>query len=227
MRSRIHLSAKRTNRIRVQFAKNTRERRPTQAASSNLIIASYRKVDAAERPKMSDAFPVFVGITGKREFSREPETAQVLENKVRERLKVVFDYVDDFLPLTPKILLTGGAAGADLIAAEEVLGLADNRQDGKPRQNWLVAVVLPFEQDLFEKDFTPEQWPKYLRVIRDERTRVSVLPPLLSADGRPVQAADVQRRSDTTEYQKDLRRRHYEQVGLWIADILRQCRTFH
>ena len=68
---------------------------------------------------MSEVFPVFIGITGKREFSKEPKIAQGLENEVRERLKSVFDYVDDFLHVTPKILLTGGAAGADIIAADE------------------------------------------------------------------------------------------------------------
>jgi hypothetical protein len=168
---------------------------------------------------MADAFPIFIGITGKREFSEEPDLARAPEDTVRERSKAVFDYVDDFLPSSPKILLTGGAAGADLMVAEEILGLADGRQNSKPRQNWLVVVVLPFEQSLFQEDFTPEQWVNYLRVVEDKRTRIVVLPPLKSAGGLPAAAADLHRRPDATDFQKDLRRRHYEQVGLWIADI--------
>jgi hypothetical protein len=176
------------------------------------------KLDATGALMMTDAFPIFIGITGKRELSKEADLAQALEDKARERFKAVFDYVDDFLPSSPKILLTGGATGADLMVAEEILGLADKRQNGKSRQNWLVVVVLPFEQSLFQEDFTPEQWAKYQRVVEDKRTHVVVLPPLKSAGGLPATAADLHRRPDATDFQKDLRRRHYEQVGLWIAD---------
>jgi hypothetical protein len=167
---------------------------------------------------MSEAFPVFIGITGKRELASVPAAAAALEHELRARLKATFDYVEDLLPSTPKILLTGGAVGVDLIAAEEVLGLADDQKDRRTRRNWLVVVALPFARELFEQDFKPDQWAKFVRVADDPRTRTIVLPPLQSATGGPAAAADLQRRADATEAQKDLRRRHYEQVGLWIAD---------
>lgn len=160
---------------------------------------------------MSDVFPIFIGITGKRVLA-------TAEAAIRERLRAVFNYLDGFLPLNPKVLLTGGAIGADLIAAEEVLGLVHGERNNTGRPNWLVAVALPFEQDLFQEDFKTDEWQEYLRVVADQRTRVIALPPLKAADGRLAAVADLHRRSDASDYQRNLRRRHYEQVGLWIAD---------
>lgn len=167
---------------------------------------------------MSAAFPVFIGVTGKRHFSDDPAIAKTLERTVSDRCAGVFDYLDGLLPETRKILLTGAALGSDLIAAEEVLGLHNNGAPKKPRPNWLVVAVLPFAEELFREDFTAEEWERYQRVVEDSRTRVLVLPPLRRADGTPAQPADLERRPSGTPAQRELRRRHYEQVGLWIAD---------
>lgn len=167
---------------------------------------------------MSAAFPVFIGVTGKRHFSNDALIAKTLERTVSDRLAGVFDYLDTFLPTTPKILLTGAALGADLIAAEEVLGLHNGGAAKKRRPNWLVLAVLPFAEELFRQDFKDEEWERYRRVVEDSRTRVLVLPPLLLADGATAQTADLERRPDATPLQHEARRHHYEQVGLWIAD---------
>lgn len=167
---------------------------------------------------MSAAFPVFIGITGKRAFSDDPATAQALETTVRERLAAVCDYFDELLPATPKILLTGAAAGTDLIVAEAALGLRADGSSGRVRPNWLVVAALPFEETLFKEDFTPDQWERYKRVVEDRRTRVLVLPPLRTELGLPSNTNDLQRHPDASERAGDLRNRHYEQVGLWIAD---------
>ena len=166
---------------------------------------------------MSAAFPVFIGVTGKRHFSDDPAIAQTLERTVSERLAGVFDYIDMLLPATPKVLLTGAALGTDLIAAEEVLGLDNGGAPKKPRPNWLVLAVLPFAEEMFKEDFKDEEWERYRRVVSDSRTRLFVLPPLRTADGA-AQAAELDRRPDATSSQRELRRRHYEQVGLWIVD---------
>lgn len=166
---------------------------------------------------MSETFPVFIGLTGKRAFSDDPTKAEALAGRVRERLAAVCDYFDRYLPSTPKILLTGAAAGSDLMIAEEVLSLSE-ASGGKPRPNWLVVAVLPFAESLFQEDFTPDQWEQYRRVVTDRRTRVLILPPLQTKFGRPAGAADLWRRPDATEYQRELRNQHYEQIGIWIAD---------
>lgn len=167
---------------------------------------------------MSAAFPVFIGVTGKRHFSDDPTIAKTLERTVSERLAGVFDYIDTLLPATPKVLLTGAALGSDLIAAEEVLGLDNGGAPKKPRPNWLVLAVLPFAEELFRQDFKDEEWERYRRVVDDSRTRLLVLPPLHTGDGAAAQEADLVRRPGAAPPERELRRRHYEQVGLWIDD---------
>jgi hypothetical protein len=164
---------------------------------------------------MTDAFPVFIGIIGKREFSPDPAKHGAMEQSVRSRIACVLDYLDKILPVTPKVLLTGGAAGSDLIAAEEVLRL---KEDGSGRPSWLVLVVLPFDASLYREDFAPEQWAVLEQITRDARTRSVVLPPLRTVDGAPVPCGDLTRQGSPSAHHGDLRRRHYEQVGLWIAD---------
>jgi hypothetical protein len=165
---------------------------------------------------MPEMFPFFLGITGKRSFSDDERAAARIEDDVRDRLAKVFAYLDKELPGTPKILLTGAAAGADLIAAEEILFPKNPR---RAAADWLVVAVLPFDQRLFEQDFTPEEWRRFKHVIDDPRTLEWVLPNLKSGkDGLPFNPGDLERSKQATEFQKDVRRRHYEQVGLWIAD---------
>src|SRR6185295_3050974 len=117
---------------------------------------------------MPEHFPIFVGITGKRKFSDDAEIAKQLEDGVRKRLSKTFEYIESRLPIAPKILLTGGAIGADLIAAEELLFPSS----GIHRKHWLVAVILPFEEVLFQQDFNTDEWERYRRVTSDPRTLV-------------------------------------------------------
>jgi hypothetical protein len=167
---------------------------------------------------MADQFPVFIGITGKREFSDDPDTAKHLEAIVRQRIAETIDHIDALVLDTPKILLTGAATGADLIAAEAVLGLGPAGAPAKSRRNWLVVAVLPFEEELYRQDFTADEWARFERVAADPRTRRWVLPPLKTPDGTRSTTGELERRPDSSEDDKELRRRHYEQVGLWIID---------
>ena len=167
---------------------------------------------------MSEAFPVFIGITGKREFSKDQKIAADFVRTVRERLAKIYNYLEQELPNTPKILLTGAAAGADIIAAEEVL-FPKFPPSAQPRNNWLVLAILPFKRVMFQQDFEPDEWSKFERIVADPRTLEWDLPNLRTGEGgRPFQAEDLERGSGTSDFQKDVRRRHYEQVGLWIAD---------
>lgn len=163
---------------------------------------------------MASPVPVFIGITGKRRLSESPERAEEIERSVRARLAAACDHIERLLPNTPKILLTGLAAGADLIAAQEVLR---KNLEGATRRNWLVLAALPFDEALFKEDFAPEEWAAYEEVVRDSRTRRWVLPALSTSSGVAAQSAQLTRAA-TSEEDRALRRKHYEQVGLWIAD---------
>jgi hypothetical protein len=167
---------------------------------------------------MSEAFPVFIGITGKRELSKDSKMATDFERTIRERLASVYNYLERELPNTPKILLTGAAMGADIIAAEEVL-FPKYAPLTPPRRNWLVLAILPFAKRIFQQDFEPNEWTQFQRIVADPRTLEWQLPNLRTGEGgRPFQTEDLERRPGTNDFQKDIRRRHYEQVGIWIAD---------
>lgn len=154
-----------------------------------------------------------MGVIGKRQFTDGgPTRGDVV---ARRRLAATFDYIDRQFPAVLKVLLTGVASGADLIAAEEVLG---DDCEGAGRPNWLVVAALPFEEALYGQDFDAEQWKKFKRVVDHPRTRVWVLPRLAYGSDDPSTEADLARSPGAAETQKELRRCHYEQVGLWIAD---------
>jgi hypothetical protein len=162
---------------------------------------------------LTSILPVFVGVVGKRQFGNDGAAAS--ESIMRQGLAATFDYIDKSFPEASKVLLTGAARGADLIAAEEVLG-CDGTRAGRP--NWLVVAALPFDEELYKQDFDDEQWKTFKRVLSDSRTRPWVLPRLATGVDDVASDADLARRPEVTETQKGLRRRHYEQVGLWIAD---------
>src|SRR5262245_43085814 len=93
--------------------------------------------------------PVFLGVSGKRTLDPDPAKSRQLTAVVERRVDAVLDHLDKRLSGVVKVLLSGGAAGVDLLAARRVLGL-----DGAaPRPDWLVALVLPFEPKLFREDF--------------------------------------------------------------------------
>ena len=156
--------------------------------------------------------PLFVGITGKRTLDADAAAA------FPGRFDAVLDHIDAELPGVVKVFLTGGASGVDLLTARRVLGL-----DGaRPRPDWLVAVILPFALPLFREDFDDAgEWARLEEVLALPRVRQVVLPPLRTDLARPPGLApgiDPLSRDNKAPDWKDLRRRHYEQVGLWIVD---------
>ena len=66
--------------------------------------------------------PLLIGISGKRMFdAKDGDEDRRLADDVWRRLDRVFTRLDEAFPSTPKILLTGAAFGADLLAAEAAL----------------------------------------------------------------------------------------------------------
>ena len=174
--------------------------------------------------KATEPFPILVGVTGNRTFADDPGTNEELRKSVRSRLDETFQYINKKLPNSPKVLLTGGAYGADLLAADAAVAAGPE---------WSVAVILPYDARLFEKDFVlPPCRPgdtadhpdlAVLRTLMAQSTDdgggraiVRVLPRLKNAQGSP--ATDEQLDRESADQDKALRREHYEQVGQFIAE---------
>ena len=162
---------------------------------------------------MTDAVPILVGVTGKRSFEANHNPGVDPAKTVRARLRRAFAELDARYPGTSKLLLTGGAQGTDTIAAQEALK--------RDPQEWRVAVLLPFEQSLFEKDFQENGPLQDLRALLaaaesdTSRVMVRTLPPLRTPTGAPVTVAQLDRDIKDNDL---LRHQHYEQVGQFIAE---------
>jgi len=169
--------------------------------------------------------PILIGITGRRELT--PKEVESVKN----RLAATFKRLDKEFPRASKVLLTGGAYGADTIAAELVVPLDKNEKTAFP--NWSVVVILPFDKDLFEKDFrasasaTPgggavelaaERLEHFRALVAaSERVGVRTLPPLSGAtSGEPVEREELDK--DSPQHNQTVRHNHYEQVGQFIAE---------
>jgi hypothetical protein len=162
--------------------------------------------------------PIFVGITGKRSLNEVPKENQRLTEILQIRVDALLDRLHRKFPSTTKVLLAGGAAGADLLVVRRVLGLDGARE----RPDWLVNIVLPFSLDLFSEDFSDQsERHQLLEVISHPRTCVTELSPLatdLALSAGLSDQKDPRSRANSAPEWQDFRRRHYEQVGLWIAD---------
>ena len=175
---------------------------------------------------MATQFPILIGITGKRTFDKDPKRDRAIARRLSRRLCAVFAALDDDFPRTPKILLTGAAFGADLVAAEAALARGDD---------WGVAAILPFGRTLFEEDFDAppdadgdltERHAEHRRafaalVARDERVLVCEMPKLDPVPGgtEATQETLTRNRPDRDEALRQLRHNHYEQVGQLIAEM--------
>jgi len=147
---------------------------------------------------VAERVPILVGITGKRDLKGQDET-------VGQRLREAFDQVDAASPITPKVLLSGMAVGADTIAAE--LAIA--------RPNWLVAAVLPLDRETYLEDFQGEAHQALETLLANPKVKTYALPPLRNPyTGHPCTHDELRNSANATN---PLRVLHYEQLGLWLA----------
>jgi hypothetical protein len=168
-----------------------------------------------------DTFPILIGITGKRNFAADPAENAKIRAQVRHRLAESFAYINRKLPYAPKVLLTGGAYGSDLLAAEAALAAGNE---------WSVALVLPYMAKLFEYDFIldtngPVYHPDHatLCALLSAATRgpgrrviVREMPPLLTPAGNLTSEDELNK--TILSHDPTLRRAHYEQAGQFIAE---------
>jgi hypothetical protein len=168
------------------------------------LPSTMSSADSA-RAKPPLPIPMLVGISGKRLFDKTSVQAdREIAGRVADRLRGLFGELDDQFPRTPKILLSGFAFGADLIAAETALQCSRKR-------NWLVAALLPFGRALFEEDFRPpdgadaawcdhyaEHARTFVRILADPQVIVRELPPLRIEDqGDTLARIDCRARART------------------------------
>jgi hypothetical protein len=172
-------------------------------------------------------YPIFIGISGKRIFDEDVNADRRIAEALAVRFAKLFSALDEALPETPKVVLTGAAFGADLIAAEAAIQAGGN---------WAVAAILPFDRQLFAEDFDSsfdskrgEAWRTryeehanaFERIMHLSNAKVPLvlvreLPSLsVAADGF-APGDRLSKRS--TAYDADYRRNHYEQVGQYIAE---------
>jgi hypothetical protein len=144
--------------------------------------------------------PLMIGVTGKLQLGHADEA-------VRTALDRAFDRIDERCPLTPKILLSALASGADSLAA-----LA-----AKDRPGWRVVAPMPLNVELYSEDFERADREMFDRLRRDPKVRVITLDRLRRGDGASVvfDDEDLSRRTKTSSDPRDF---HYEQVGLYIAE---------
>jgi hypothetical protein len=159
--------------------------------------------------------PLIIGITGKRDLQGKQEL-------VRQALREAFRQLDREFRYTPKILLTALAGGADTIAAEAALEHAEAQRTADPaRCPWQVLGLLPFDRDEYAKDFERKEDADRLRDLC-KRTHAEVLPPLRRpVPGQPFELTEPFTIGELAKNPKGNpdRTAHYEQVGLYIADL--------
>ncbi|MBV8837423.1 MAG: hypothetical protein JO000_12855 [Alphaproteobacteria bacterium] len=178
---------------------------------------------------MTQRLPLLIGISGKRKFDKDDaDRDRAISAAVAARLRRVFEQLDRDLPETPKVVLTGAAFGADMIAAHVAYAMGPD---------WGVVAILPFGESLFAQDFVAPSgaplgggWDDRYREHANSfagllalagkqdphrpRLIVRELPPL-QPGGAPVTNAQLSRTPGTD---RSLRHQHYEQVGQFIAE---------
>lgn len=146
--------------------------------------------------------PIVVGVSGKRDLNGK-------EGEVRRRLDATFGEVEVRFSNSPLVLVTGLANGADMFAAEVALA----------RERWTVIVLLPFDRELFLEDFPVEsdERKRFEAILRTNTARLilKTLQPLRDESRQQIGNEGLHRSRDQVN---ELRRQHYEQLGLVIAD---------
>lgn len=135
-----------------------------------------------------EPLPILVGLSGKRDL-RQRDAA------VRATLGVLLAAIERAFPFSPKVLVTGLAEGADMLAADVALS----------RPGWRVLGLLAFaEADFLDRFENDAARARFAAITADPRTRRVTLAPLDAAE--PPLSADR------------IRQEAYEQLGLWLAE---------
>lgn len=108
---------------------------------------------------LTDRLSIVVGVTGHRDIAPDDE------GPLRAAFGRILERLSSQSPNTPLLVLSGLAAGADSLAAEEALA-----------RNIPVFACLPMPVDEYEKDFSPQQLVRF-RGLLAASARVTVTSP--------------------------------------------------
>lgn len=143
---------------------------------------------------MAEPLPILVGLTGKRELRGQ-------EERLRASLDAIYLALETAFPFSPKVLVTGLADGADMLATELVL----------LRPGWLAYGLLPCPLKQFRDTITDGEGSARLDcLLRHPKLRPHVLAPLNLGSSETRDAAIAPPITDSSL--------HYEQLGLWLAE---------
>ena len=141
----------------------------------------------------TEALPILVGLSGKRDLRGQ-------EIALRSSLTAAFAALDAAFPHAPKVLVTGLAEGADMLASKLALD----------RLGWHVFGLLPLPIQDYAATMTDDAARERLQtLLGNPRVCHRTLAPL----ARPAAGAwpkEIAGCSDTSL--------HYEQLGLWLAE---------
>jgi hypothetical protein len=174
--------------------------------------------------------PMLIGISGKRKFDADDAGQdRAIAKEIAAKFKTIFEQLDRDFPETPKIVLTGAAFGADLIAYQVAYDMGV--------RSWAVAAILPFSEALFKEDFEPaagetlgDGWEARYRehaatfegLLSLARKQDPAHPRLIVRElprlKRGNLALTEQQLTRRANADPALRRDHYEQVGQFIAE---------
>ena len=166
------------------------------------------------------SLPILIGFSGKHLYSTDVD-----ENRRRSEIFDIrwlesVEWLDARYPATPKVLMCGGDAGADLAAVTAVLATDET---GKARHPlWAVVLVDAFEGYEPRDEATAAA---YGELLRDHPTRIRrmTLRPLKAEtfDDAEVDAAigrdSMAFGADGSDTRRRFRSDHFEQQGLWLA----------
>jgi hypothetical protein len=176
---------------------------------------------ASGEPRADDTLrlPILVGFTGRRVFSGDAAENAHLLDIVAARFRRLVQWLDRELPLTPKLLICGGDAGADLAVTTAVLaGSSDNPE----HPLWSVALVTAYAG--YAPDAATVDAYAELKAAHPDRIATRRLRHLLAhhvEDTEPDEAERVREHPpgpEASEEERDhFRGGHFEQHALWLA----------
>src|SRR5580704_8625706 len=140
-----------------------------------------------------EPLPILVGLSGKRDLRGQ-------ESGLRRSIEAAFAQLDSAFPHAPKVLVTGLAEGADMLAAEVAVD----------QPQWRVMGLLPLG------------FPEYLTTMTDDaaRERLTALLARPHVQYRTLASLDLPALNVRSPEIADCSDSslHYEQLGLWLAE---------
>ena len=141
----------------------------------------------------SEPLPILIGLSGKRDL--HGRTVEIGTTLLR-----AFDRLDHSFPHAPKVLVTGLAEGADMLASQLALN----------RPSWRVFGLLPMRERDYAVTISSDAARNTLKeLLGHPRVRHRELEPL-ALPSPASRAGEISGCSDTSL--------HYEQLGLWLAE---------